>query len=61
MATNNFPRKIADKYMENLKQAIGENEHKYGPKFVSIILSCVALVYNFYFIRNSRFTKIIRH
>ena len=27
-----FPRKIADKYMENLKQASEEFKHRYGPK-----------------------------
>ena len=32
MPTKNFPRKIADKYMENLKQATGKNCTQVRPK-----------------------------
>ena len=31
-ACKNVPGKIADKYMENLKQASGEFKHSNGPK-----------------------------
>ena len=58
----NFPGKITDKYIENLKQAFGEILAQERPqKFVSKILCCVALVYNSYFFQNSRFTEVTRH
>ena len=40
-----FPKKIANKYVENLKQASGEIQAQaWTQKFVSIILCYVALV-----------------
>ena len=53
---------VADKCMENLKQASGEilSTMILPPqKIVGKILCCVALVYNSKFFQNSRFTKII--
>ena len=54
-----FSGKIANKYMENLRQVSGEIWAQLRPqKFASRILCCVALGYNSYFFQNSRFTEI---
>ena len=56
--------------MENLKQASGEIYAQVRPplptpppqkNIFTTILCFVALVYNWYFFQNSRFTEIIRH
>ena len=47
--------------MENLKQASREIPAQVRPpKFFRTILRFVALVYNWYFFQNSRFTEIIQ-
>ena len=49
-----FSGKIANKYMENLRQASGEIWAQLQPqKFASRILCCVALGYNSYFFRTT--------
>ena len=48
--------------MENLKQTSGEIQAQVRPQvFFSTILCFVALVYNSYFVQNSRSTEISRH
>ena len=48
--------------MENLKQASGEISAQVRPPiFFRTILCFVALIYNWYFVQNGRFTEIIWH
>ena len=48
--------------MENLKASVWRNLRTgTPPKFFSTILCFAALVYNWYFFQNSRFTEIMRH
>ena len=63
LPTLNFLWKIADKCLENLKQATGQIYPQVCPPFiVSTILCCEAWVYkSFFCFQNSRFMKIIRH
>ena len=49
---------IYGKSKENLWRSLSAGT---PPKFLSTVLSFVALVYNWYFFQNSRFTEIIRH